>query len=311
MERLLSIHTTDLCNSACTFCVVSSPLYTKDTVRYEDIIDFLKVNAGQGWDAVNLHGGEPTVHPRFIEILETIRDLGYHEVLLQTNAIRLADNGFARKIMDLGVAKFIISLHGDIPEMQDSQTGTPGGFKRTIQGIRNVKMQDAHVRTNTVITRQNLSRLTDICRFACELGVDHINLSNMHPVGSALFSRGVSMPAFNEMQQEVYKAVDLAVSYGKIVTLEGFPYCVIRDRIEHQLNNEVREIRMLMRGQVVEDYDKFMSDMMRVFGPPCTGCAVKKQCGGVYPQYIQYNGWDEFSTLVGASTPVSVPEPVA
>jgi MoaA/NifB/PqqE/SkfB family radical SAM enzyme len=310
MERFLSIHVTDLCNSTCSFCVVASPLYTKDTIQYEHIINFLKANAGQGWGSVNLHGGEATIHPKFIEILETIRNLGYPEVLLQTNAIRLADAAFANKIVDLGVGKFIISLHGDTPEMQDSQTGTSGGFARTIQGIRNVKTRDVHVRTNTVITKQNLSRLTDICRLACELGVDHVNLSNMHPVGSALFSRSTSMPTFNEMQEQVYKAVDLVVSYGSTMTLEGFPYCVIQDRIDYQLNNEVREIRMLMRGEVVEDYDNFMSDVMRIFGPPCTNCAVKKQCGGVYPQYIQYNGWDEFSTLVNISTPSPSREPL-
>lgn len=297
MERFLSIHVTDLCNSNCSFCVVASPLFTKDTVEYEDIIQFLKSNAGQGWSSVNLHGGEPTIHPRFIEILETIRNLGYPEVLLQTNGIRLADAAFAGRTVDLGVAKFIVSLHGDTPEMHDSQTGTSGGFVRTVQGIRNVKARHAHVRTNTVITRQNLSRLTDICRFACDLGVDHINLSNMHPVGSALFARSSSMPAFNEMQEEIYRAVDVTLSYGRSLTLEGFPYCVIQNRIDHQLNNEVREIRMLMRGQVVEDYDNFMSDVMRIFGLPCLNCAAKKKCGGVYPEYIQYNGWDEFSQL--------------
>ena len=194
MEKFLSIHVTDLCNSTCSFCVVASPLYTKDTIQYKDIINFLKANAGQGWDAVNLHGGEATIHPKFIEILQTIRDEGYPEVHLQTNAIKLADAAFAEKIVKLGITKFIISLHGDTPEMQDSQTGTPGGFVRTIQGIRNVKAHGVHVRTNTVITRQNLSRLTNVCRLACELGVDHINLSNLHPVGSALFSRSTSMP---------------------------------------------------------------------------------------------------------------------
>lgn len=306
MERFLSIHLTDLCNSSCTFCVVASPLYTKDTVQYEDIIHFLRSNAGQGWASVNLHGGEPTIHPRFIEILQTIRNLAYPEVLLQTNGIRLADAEFASKIVDLGVTKFIVSLHGDTPEMHDSQTGTPGGFIRTIQGIRNVKARYAHVRTNTVITRQNLSRLSEICRFACELGVDHVNLSNMHPVGSALFARSTCMPTFNEMQEAIYRAVDMTVSYGRILTLEGFPYCVIQGRMDHQLNNETREIRMLMRGQVIEHYDNFMSEVMRIFGPPCLNCALKQKCGGVYPQYIQYNGWGEFSPLMDISSPVSV-----
>jgi MoaA/NifB/PqqE/SkfB family radical SAM enzyme len=297
MKRFLSIHVTDLCNSQCSFCVVASPLYVKDTVQYKSIIKFLEDNAGKGWDAVNLHGGEATIHPKFIEILETIRRLDYPEVHLQTNAIKLADADFTARITDLGVKKFIISLHGDNPELQDSQTGTPGGFLRTIQGIRNVKQHGTHVRTNTVITRLNLTHLRDICRLACEIGVDHINLSNLHPVGSAIYSRSTSMPTFDEMREHVYDSVDLVVAYGREMSLEGFPYCTVRERSEYQLNNEQRDILMLMRGEVIRDYDQFMSDSMRIFGEACTDCSLRAKCGGVYPQYIQYYGWKEFSAI--------------
>ncbi len=297
MEKFLSIHVTDLCNSACSFCVVASPFYTKDTVEYSSIVKFLESNAGLGYSVVNLHGGEATIHPKFIQILEMIRKLGYPEVHLQTNAIKLADADFTARIAGLGVKKFIISLHGDQPEVQDEQTGTPGGFVRTLQGIRNAKAQGAHVRTNTVITRRNLGRLVEICQLACELGTDHINFSNMHPVGSALYSRESSMPRFDEMREQLYRSVDLAVSYGRVMTLEGFPYCVVKERMEHQLNNEMRDIRMLMRGQIIDDYDRMMSDTMRIFGEPCNECTLRSQCGGVYPQYIDYNGWREFSPI--------------
>ncbi|HWG50068.1 MAG TPA: radical SAM protein [Candidatus Acidoferrales bacterium] len=297
MEKFLSIHVTDLCNSKCSFCVVASPFYLKNTVEYKDILRFLEGHAGQGWDAVNLHGGEATIHPKFIEILETIQRLGYPEVHLQTNAIKLADAAFAEKVANLGVKKFIISLHGDSPELQDSQTGSPGGFVRTIQGIRNVKGHGTHVRTNTVITRKNLPHLTGICRLACEIGVDHINLSNLHPVGSAIFSRSNAMPKFEEMRQQVYAAVDFVASCGRQMTLEGFPYCAVSDRLEYQLNNEHRIIRMLMRGSIIDDYDNFMSDSMRIYGEACSGCAVREKCGGVYPEYIQCYGWDEISTI--------------
>lgn len=299
MKRFLSIHTTDLCNSRCSFCVVASPLYTKDTVEYTDIVKFLEENAGQGWDGVNLHGGEATIHPKFIEILERIQRLGYPEVHLQTNAIKLADPNFAARVADLGVKKFIISLHGDTPELQDSQTGTKGGFVRTIQGIRNVKSHGTHVRTNTVITRLNLKRLTEICRLACEVGVDHINLSNLHPVGSAIFSRSTSMPTLDEMREHVYNSVDLVVACGREMTLEGFPYCAVRERGQYQLNNEHREVRMLMRGDVIDDYDAFMSDSMRIFGEVCNGCTMRSKCGGAYPEYVQYYGWKEFSCITG------------
>jgi MoaA/NifB/PqqE/SkfB family radical SAM enzyme len=297
MERFLSIHVTDLCNSQCSFCVVGSPLQAKETVEYSSIVRFLEENAHHGWNAVNLHGGEPTIHPRFLQLLELIRTLGYPEVHIQTNAIKLSDPGFVAKIMDLGVTKFIISLHGDLPEFHDSQTGTRGGFVRTIQGIRNVKARAAHVRTNTVITRQNLARLPNICRLACDIGVDHINISNMHPVGSALYSRSASMASLVEIREPLYRAVDLVAGLGPTITLEGFPFCAVKERSQYRLNNEPRDIRMLIRGDVVNDYDQFMSDVMRVFGPPCTTCAVKQQCGGVYPQYVQFYNWTELAAV--------------
>lgn len=301
--KCLSIHLTDLCNSECTFCVVGSPLYTKDTVNYSDIISFLETNKNDNYDVVNLHGGEPTIHPRFVDTLDSILELGYPQIHLQTNGIKLAQKEFAAQITDRKITKFIISLHGDQSEYQDSQTYTKGGFLKTVQGIKNVKALGIHVRTNTVITLQNLERLKYIVRFACDLGVDHINLSNLHPVGSARFSRGRIMPALASIRKYLYPAVDYAISKGHIVTLEGFPYCAIDGgRERFHLYNEYRIIKMLIRGKVLSDYDLFMLAKMRVFGPPCDGCLVRDKCGGVYPEYAEYFGWDEIGpSLVPAS----------
>lgn len=304
--RCLSIHLTDLCNSKCTFCVVASPLYTKDTVNYDEVVAFLKDNAGT-YDVVNLHGGEPTIHPKFLETLELIQQLGYREVHLQTNATRLADENFARRCVELGVKLFIISLHGDDPESHDTQTHTPGGFNRVIASIRNVSTLGARVRTNTVITRSNLQRLTSIARVACDAGVTHFNISNIHPVGSALFALERIMPSFEEIRTHLYPAIDHCLERGRRVTLEGFPYCTVSERMDLHLNNEYRDIRMMIRGRVIKDYDAFMSNSMRMYGAPCKGCAVSKSCGGVYREYISYRGWDEFHPVPESATSAVAP----
>lgn len=87
--------------------------------------------------------------------------------------------------------------------------------------------------------------------------------------------------------------------------------CAIGDGKERlHLTNEYRAIRLLVRGQVLDDYDGFMRDRMSVLGEPCQRCPAKERCGGVYPEYIEYFGWDEFdarhvpsglSVAVGAS----------
>jgi MoaA/NifB/PqqE/SkfB family radical SAM enzyme len=304
--RCLSIHLTDLCNSKCSFCVVGSPLYTKDTIEYDQVVAFLQHNSGCGYEAVNLHGGEATIHPRFLETLRIIRSLNYPEVHVQTNGIKLARGDFAREAVELGVRLFIVSLHGDVAAIQDQLTSTPGGFSQTVRGIRNVKALGAHVRTNTVITRQNLERLRAIGELAIELGVDHVNFSNLHPVGSAIFGLSRMVPTFAEIRNNLYPAVDTLLASGRRVTLEGFPYCTVRERMDLHLNNDYRDIRMLYRGRILESYDAFMNDVMRSFGDPCDECAMRCQCGGVYTQYTDFRGWGEFSPILIAENESSV-----
>ena len=297
--KCLSVHLTDLCNSECVFCVVGSPFFKVDSVRYDDVVRFLRANAAKGFSVVNFHGGEPTIHPRFLEVLRLVRDLKYPRIHLQTNAVKLADRSFALELIDLGVTKFIISLHGATAATQDSQTFTRDGFTRTIQGIRNVKGCQGLVRTNTVITKANIQELPDIATLACDLGVDHVNYSALHPVGSADAARASILPTFASVHEPLCAAIEIARSRGRRVTLEGFPHCVVsgqgRERLH--LHNEYRGIRMLIRGQVKEDYDDWMRDELRTFGAPCESCNVRDVCGGVYPEYVQYYGWGEFSAV--------------
>ncbi len=295
--KQLSVHLTDLCNSKCAFCVVASPLYVSDSVKHAEVVRFLESHAGQGYAAVNLHGGEATIHPKFFETLELIKRLGYPEIHVQTNGINIAKIDFARRAVESGANLFIISLHAADAEVHDELTHTPGGFEKTLQGIRNVKTLGARVRTNTVVTQQNSHDLTRIVGLACGLGVDHINISNFHPVGSSMFSLGRTMPRLKLVAESVKAAGAAALAAGRRLTLEGFPFCSVPELIEHQLNTENRQIKMLMRGQVISDYDGFMTNRMKVMGAPCQSCSFKKDCGGVYPEYIQYHGWDEFSAV--------------
>jgi hypothetical protein len=38
-----------------------------------------------------------------------------------------------------------------------------------------------------------------------------------------------------------------------------------------------------------------MDDQTREFGVPCNDCPLRSRCGGVYLEYAERRGWDEFS----------------
>ncbi len=117
--KSISIHLTDTCNNSCKFCVVNSHRESKEQVNLRLIKEFLKANANKGYETVNLHGGEPTIVPELIEILDMINDLGYASISIQTNGRKLRDYAFTKSLIERNVDVFVISLHGKDAKMHD------------------------------------------------------------------------------------------------------------------------------------------------------------------------------------------------
>ncbi len=291
--KQLSMHVTDLCNSKCGFCVVGSPLAKTDSVVYGDLMRFLIENSDDGYESVNMHGGEPTIHPRLFDLLTAIELLGYPRVEIQTNGRRLKDQAFVDRLAAKNVQKFVISLHGADAGVQDLLAQAPGGFDETVEGIRNAKRAGIAVRTNTVMTKMNAGQLGNIVRLAVDLGVDHVNISNLHPVGSGYFALDLQGMSVEQTRETLLPVLDELASQTTI-TLEGFPLCVVTPWERLAIEDGTRFIRMMYQGQVHDNYDEFMDKQCRSYGPPCNGCALREQCGGVYNEYAERRGWEEF-----------------
>jgi MoaA/NifB/PqqE/SkfB family radical SAM enzyme len=248
---------------------------------------------------VNFHGGEPTIHPNLFNLLETVRILGYPEVQIQTNGRKLKDPRFTQDLVDRGVRLFVISLHGSDACVQDALAQAPGGFHETMEGIRNAKRAGAKVRTNTVLTRMNMGQLAAICELCVDLGVDHINISNLHPVGSGFFALDLQAPTVAETRSVLLPVLDALRDRPVTVTLEGFPLCVVTPYEALAIEDGSRFIRMMYQGEVHDNYDAFMDAQQREFGPPCDGCSLRALCGGVYHEYAERRGFGEFGIRHG------------
>lgn len=293
-EKMLSIHMTDLCNNRCIFCVVDSPYQKREQVSSQRIIDFLAEHQAKGYQGVNIHGGEATIRKDFLQLLEKIREYGYPRVILQTNARRLADLDFARQTVDRGVDLFVVSIHGHDSQTHDRITGVSGSLEQAVQGIRNVKSLGARVRTNTVVSKLNYSVLPMIIQLLLNLSVDHVNISALHTAGSAYRNFEAVTPTYLEIRTFLEEAVRLVKQTEIRLTLEGFPFCCIPGMEQSVIDWENQKFKMLFRSFVLNDYENYMDQNMRVHGEPCVACHQNKKCGGVYKEYIAFRGWDEF-----------------
>jgi hypothetical protein len=64
------------------------------------------------------------------------------------------------------------------------------------------------------------------------------------------------------------------------------------------------QFKMLYRTFVFDDYENYMDANARVKDTRCGGCAHNDSCGGVYKEYAEFIGWDEFHPVIPL-TPVT------
>jgi uncharacterized radical SAM superfamily Fe-S cluster-containing enzyme len=98
---LTIVEVTDRCNLSCPTCyAMSSPSYGRHRTleEIEQMLDTIVANEGQP-DVVQISGGEPTVHPRFFEILDIAKSKPIKHLMLNTNGIRIAkDDAFTQRL---------------------------------------------------------------------------------------------------------------------------------------------------------------------------------------------------------------------
>src|SRR5436853_3827951 len=89
---LTLLEITDQCNLTCPICYSeSSPKRTthRSLEQVEFMLDCIVRNEGEP-DVVQVSGGEPTVHPRFWEIMDAARRRPIKHLMLNTNGLRIA-----------------------------------------------------------------------------------------------------------------------------------------------------------------------------------------------------------------------------
>lgn len=103
--RLPVVTITSACNLDCPICYVHNKNrepYTMGLEEFRKILGHLRDDHGGELDIVNFTGGEPTVHPQFLEFLAEAKAAGIHRTTICTNGIRLVkDESIVRRLAEL------------------------------------------------------------------------------------------------------------------------------------------------------------------------------------------------------------------
>ena len=153
------IHIGTICNCKCEFCYFKKNLRIITPV--EQVKDRITKVYNLGFREIDLTGGEPSVHPKFLEILKYGSDLGCYMSCL-SNGQKFADIEFLKKAKNAGLKEILFSLHGSFTEQHDAIVGKSGTFTKILQAIQNAQQLGLLVRINCTVYHKNYGTLPTI-----------------------------------------------------------------------------------------------------------------------------------------------------
>jgi MoaA/NifB/PqqE/SkfB family radical SAM enzyme len=285
------------CNNRCKFCVQGDKRNLLPAKDLEEIKKDLKEAFKKGKREAVLTGGEPTLHPDFLEIVKSAKSIGFKEVQIQTNGRLFAYYDFCVKTIEAGATQFSPAIHGPNAEIHDFLTSAKGSFEQTIQGIKNLKKLNQYILTNTVVTTKNYKYLPEIARLLVDLGVNQFQFAFIHLGGRAYENRDWIAPKKTEALPYIKKGLDIGIKAGKKVTTEAIPYCLMKGYEDYIAERIIPEGMVYDIDFTLDDYGAYRRNKGKAKGPDCPQCRYFKICEGPWKEYPELFGWKEFKPV--------------
>lgn len=290
------IELTNECNQNCLFCNrPREKLFRLSTIEAKKIIDILKKKT----TCLIFTGGEPTIRDDLPELIKYAKEVGIERVEIQTNGVRLADKKYLKKLRDVKTDMVNLALHSHIPEISDRLTNTPGSFKKTIKGIKNVIKIHLPIEVAVVITKENYRYLLEYVKFVkANFGnsICSISFKFVRPDESAWKNKWV-IPKYSEAEPYIYRAFEYCKSNKINFNTELFPLCYMQGYEEHSIEfmRIIKNISFntVWQGNIFRKESQKFIDNFQTKAPQCKICWLKEACPGIRKNYVKIHGNDE------------------
>jgi pyruvate-formate lyase-activating enzyme len=311
------------CDVRCKFCY-DEHLATRDKVwiTLEEATRALEKFRYYYHNAfVDFMGGEPTLHPRMVEIVRHAASIGLRPTVI-THGMHLADADRAQAYAAAGICDFLVSIHGIGGTAASIHGRGVDNFGRQMRALDNLRALGIPFRFNVTMIRDNLTQLEAIAELAGDKGARVVNFLTFNPYFEWAGNPEIDFQArHSEIAPYLARAIDKCTQLGIEANVRYMPPCQLPGREAHvytgfQLPYDQHEwdynswydaghpgtpspawyLQAARRQQQRHNY---------VHIPACQGCSVRAICDGVHSQYVARWGGAEVVPYIGA--PVTDP----
>lgn len=212
---------TNRCNLACQHCYQDAAgrgLANELTLQEKlDVVD----QAGAAYMAmIAFAGGEPTISPHLLPVLERCQQYGIH-VSLATNGTTMTPR-LAGQLAERGVKYVEISLDSVDSQRHDRFRGQAGMWQRTVEGMKAVVKTDGlRLGVAMCVHQGNFAEVERMIQFACDIGAGCFAHFNFIPVGRGLNMTGGDLTP--RQRESLLLTLNRWMQSGKIGVLSTAP----------------------------------------------------------------------------------------
>jgi len=206
---MVNVDLTNRCNLRCPICFANANVqgYVYEP-SYEQVVGMLKMARNVKpvfCPGVQFSGGEPTIHPRFLDILRAARGLGFSHLQIASNGIRIAKSlDFAKQCREAGLYTVYLQFDGTSDEVYQKTRALKGLWDLKKKAVENARAADLRVvLVPTIIKTVNDGQVGNIFQFAVD-NSDIISGISYQPVA---FTGRIST---EERERQRYTLSDLA-----------------------------------------------------------------------------------------------------
>lgn len=180
--RNVYLYITEACQLRCEHCYMGERLDRALKMPFDEIDRTLTTWRQMGGSKLTVLGGEPTLHPRFTDVIRHAAMLGYEHVITTSNGLDPAIRKFRRMTPD-DFAYIQISLDGGSAASHDQIRG-PGTFDEALRNITELTERGFDTRIICTVNRANTGDCLNLLDIADEIGVSLVKFHVFSVIGS-------------------------------------------------------------------------------------------------------------------------------
>lgn len=226
------------CNARCGFCyyqdLLDNPVEKEPTT--EQIARQLKALRSMGATEIEFTGGEPTIRPDLPELIADARNLGFVNISIITNGLRLSKRQYADKLVAAGANDFLFSIHGHTAVIHDQHTSLPGSFAKILEAVTNVQAAGARCRGTATVTGKNHMYVKEIVGKLIDLNMTCIHLAVFSPVAQAGGTDPAMKLSYSEAASGIKAAIDFHQASLPPLSVKYIPFCFMVGYEQYVMN---------------------------------------------------------------------------